>query len=117
MVLFPCFFDSKKYFCSAVDDLGFNRPWDKAGRSAEDPEGSARQAYETFWSEYLPVLIRRRKRWEKIDPRTQPAFCEFVRTILGTKFSCFYITAVSIKRDNAQLNGEKDIAWALFRGY
>lgn len=58
--------------------MGFVRPWDKAGRSTEDPDGIGRMAYEKFWSEYLPVLVRRRKRWEKVDPRTQPAFCKSI---------------------------------------
>ncbi|VDO36350.1 unnamed protein product [Haemonchus placei] len=32
-----------------------------------------RKDYAKFWADYFPIVIRRRKRWEKADPRRNPS--------------------------------------------
>ncbi|CAJ0948166.1 unnamed protein product, partial [Mesorhabditis belari] len=56
---------------SEVDDLGFRRPWD-VKLDENSTYFKAANAYSEFWTQYLPTLVRRRKRWEKVDPRTHP---------------------------------------------
>uniref|UniRef100_A0A1I7X1H5 DUF5641 domain-containing protein n=1 Tax=Heterorhabditis bacteriophora TaxID=37862 RepID=A0A1I7X1H5_HETBA len=56
-----------------VDDLGFQRPWGLENVPCQESIlEEARTAYSQFWTDYLPTLIHRRKRWEKADPRTHP---------------------------------------------
>ncbi|VDL66356.1 unnamed protein product, partial [Nippostrongylus brasiliensis] len=58
-----------------IDDLGFENPWnDDIHPTAVDGKtcGGTRSDYAKFWSEYFPVVVRRRKRWEKADPRKNP---------------------------------------------
>uniref|UniRef100_A0A7I4Y580 Rab-GAP TBC domain-containing protein n=1 Tax=Haemonchus contortus TaxID=6289 RepID=A0A7I4Y580_HAECO len=57
-----------------VDDLGFECPWsddklDECDKTAEE----MRKDYTKFWADYFPIVIRRRKRWEKADPRRNPS--------------------------------------------
>ncbi|WKX92938.1 hypothetical protein Q1695_010733 [Nippostrongylus brasiliensis] len=58
-----------------IDDLGFENPWnDDIHPTAVDGKtsGGTKSDYAKFWSEYFPVVVRRRKRWEKADPRKNP---------------------------------------------
>ncbi|CAD6196649.1 unnamed protein product [Caenorhabditis auriculariae] len=55
---------------SDVDELGFTRPWKASSSKESDEADRARKAYEQFWNDYLPTIVRRRKRWEKAQPRT-----------------------------------------------
>ncbi|CAB3404807.1 unnamed protein product [Caenorhabditis bovis] len=53
----------KFYLANDIDDLGFVRPW-----SARE-ENEKLKEYEEWYSSYLPIVARRRKRWEKENPR------------------------------------------------
>ncbi|KAK6736254.1 hypothetical protein RB195_019122 [Necator americanus] len=61
-----------------VDDLGFECPWysnDRRDLAAMDECREMEQAkrdYARFWADYFPVLVRRRRRWERSDPRRNP---------------------------------------------
>ncbi|EFP07853.1 hypothetical protein CRE_26486 [Caenorhabditis remanei] len=50
-------------FKSDVDDLGFMRPWSPI------EESGCQKQYETWYAAYLPIVVRRRCRWEKENPR------------------------------------------------
>ncbi|CAI5442820.1 unnamed protein product [Caenorhabditis angaria] len=49
---------------SDIDDLGFIRPWSQYEKS------ETRQNYEDWYASYLPIVVRRRSRWEKENPRS-----------------------------------------------
>ncbi|KJH42765.1 hypothetical protein DICVIV_11240 [Dictyocaulus viviparus] len=57
-----------------VDDLGFESPWNQKRDVDEENEEIAvsKLEYTKFWADYFPVVFRRRKRWEKADPRRNP---------------------------------------------
>ncbi|ETN74101.1 TBC domain protein [Necator americanus] len=65
-----------------VDDLGFECPWysnDRRDLAAMDECREMEQAkrdYARFWADYFPVLVRRRRRWERSDPRRNPHTCK-----------------------------------------
>ena len=56
--------------CSDVDDLGFMRPWSPI------EESGCQKQYETWYAAYLPIVVRRRCRWEKENPRRNSHLCE-----------------------------------------
>ncbi|CAJ0606376.1 unnamed protein product [Cylicocyclus nassatus] len=58
-----------------VDDLGFECPWYSENPRFMEEHSELEQAkkdYAKFWTDYFPVIMRRRKRWEKADPRRHP---------------------------------------------
>ncbi|KAL6734611.1 hypothetical protein Aduo_005135 [Ancylostoma duodenale] len=69
----------KNYGLRKVDDLGFECPWydvdhrcDKETMDDCREMEQARRDYARFWADYFPVVLRRRRRWEKADPRHHP---------------------------------------------